>query len=74
MCQNLFENLCIKQSSIYDDLFKNYLRDLPGSPVLKSLLWTARDASLIPDWEAKILHALGQLSPGAATTDPVCRN
>ena len=74
MCQNLFENLCIKQPSIYDDLFKNYLRDLAGSPVVKSLLWNARDTGLIPDWEAKILHALGQLSPGTETTDPVCRN
>ena len=41
-------------------------RDFPGGLVAKNSPSNAGDASLIPSWGTKILHAVGQLSP--------CRN
>ena len=32
----------------------------------------AEDVGLIPGWTTRILHALGQLSRYAATTEPLC--
>ena len=42
-----------------------------GSPVVKSLPWNAQDVGSIPGREVKILHASGQLSPWATTTEPM---
>ena len=43
--------------------------DFRGGPVVKNLLSDAGDLSSIPDWETKIPHSEGQLSP-TATTEP----
>ena len=40
--------------------------------MVKNSLSNTGVAGLIPGQEAKILHAEGQLSPLAATTEPVC--
>ena len=45
----------------------------PGGLVVKNPLFNARDTSLIPGLE-KIPHASWQLSPQAATTEPMCHN
>ena len=45
---------------------KRYRREaggFPGSPVVKNLPSSARDAGSIPGWGTKIPHAAGQLSP-----------
>ena len=39
--------------------------------MVKNLPSNAGDAGLILGWGAKIPHAMGQLSPRAATTEPV---
>ena len=49
-----FKNLCVK--------------DCRDSPLVKTMPSNAGDESLIPGWGTKILHALEQLSPCAATT------
>ena len=36
--------------------------DLPGGPVLKNLPSNGGEEGLIPGWETKIAHAMGQLS------------
>ena len=41
-----------------------------GGPVVKNLSSNAGDASSIPGWGTKILHATGQLTPPATTTEP----
>ena len=46
--------------------------DIPGGPVVKNLLSSAGDMVLIPGQETKIPHAIGQLSPCAATAKLVC--
>ena len=43
--------------------------DFPGGPVVKNPPSNARDAGSIPGWGTKIPHAVGQLSPHAATTE-----
>ena len=45
-------------------------RDFPGGLVVKNLPSNAEDAGLIPGLGTKIPHAIGQLSPCAATTEP----
>ena len=49
-------------------------RDFPGGPVVKNPSCNAGDAGLIPGRGTKIPHAAGQLSPHAATTEPVRHN
>ena len=44
--------------------------DFPGGPVVKNLPSNAGDVGSIPGQGTKIPHAIGQLSPRAATTDP----
>ena len=44
------------------------LWDFPGGPVIKNLPSNAGDAGSIPGRGTKIPHAVGQLSPHAATT------
>ena len=46
------------------------LRGLPGGPVVKNLPSNAGDMGSIPGGGTKIPHAVGQLSPWAATTEP----
>ena len=48
--------------------------DFPDGPVVKNPPSSAGDAGSIPGRETKIPHAAGQLSPRAATTEPVCCN
>jgi len=43
--------------------------DFSGGPVVKNLPSDARDTGSIPGQRTKIPHALGQLSPCAATTE-----
>ena len=45
--------------------------DFPGGPVVKSLPYNAEVMGLIPGWETKIPHAMGQQSLRATTTEPV---
>ena len=44
--------------------------DFPGGPVVQNLPSNAGDTGSISGWGAKIPHAVGQLSPRAATTEP----
>ena len=48
--------------------------DFPGGPVVKNLPSNAEDAGSIPGWGTKIPYAAGQLSPHAATTEPMRLN
>ena len=50
----------------------NRSRDFPGGPVVKNLLSNAGDTGSIPGQGTKIPHAMGQLSPCAATAEPTC--
>ena len=45
--------------------------DFPGGPVVKNLPCNAVDTGLIPGRGTKIPHAMEQLSPLTATTEPV---
>ena len=46
--------------------------DFPGGPVVKNLPSKAGDMGSIPGRGTKIPHAVGQLIPWTATTEPVC--
>ena len=48
--------------------------DFPGGPVVKNLCCNARNMSLIPGWETKILHVSDQLSLQATARDPEHHN
>ena len=52
-------------------LIKESLWDFPGGPVVKSLPCNAGDMSSIPGQGTKTPHAQEQLSPYAATAEPV---
>ena len=49
--------------------FKMRGEGFPGGPVIKNLPSNAGDVGLIPGRGTKIPHAVGQLSPRAATTE-----
>ena len=49
-------------------------RDFPGGPVVKNPPPSAGDTGSIPVQGNKVPHATGQLSPSAATTEPVPHN
>ena len=51
--------------------FKIFSGDFPGGPVVKNPPSNAGDAGLIPGQGTKIPHSAGQLSPCAATTEPM---
>ena len=46
----------------------------PGGPVVKNPPPNAGDTGSIPGQGTKILHATGQLSPHATTTETACLN
>ena len=46
--------------------------DFPSGPVVKNPPSNAGDVGSIPGGGAKIPHAVGQLSPHSATTEPAC--
>ena len=46
--------------------------DFSGGPVVKNTPSIGGDMFLIPGWEAKITHAVGQLSLHTETTEPTC--
>ena len=48
--------------------------DFPGGPVVKNLPSNAGNMGSAPGWGGKITHAMGQLSPSNATTEPKCCN
>ena len=48
--------------------------DFPGGPVVKNLPSNAGDMGSIPGRGTKIPHAVGQLSPCTATTEPAHLN
>ena len=48
--------------------------DFPGDLMVKISPCNAGDMDLIPGQGTKILHAVGQLSPCAANTEPTCHN
>ena len=50
-------------------LQKDWLRDFPSGPVVKSPPSSAGDTSSIPGRGTKIPHAVGQLGPRATTTE-----
>ena len=52
----------------------NWVRDVPGGPVVKNLPSNAGDVCSIPGRGTKIPRAAGQLSPHAATTEAACFN
>ena len=58
-------------SSIETVIQKRKFWDFPGGPVVKNPPYNAGDAGLIPGLGTKILHAAGQLSPCATTTELV---
>ena len=47
-------------------LFKEFLWDFPGDPVVKNPPCYERDTGSIPVWGTKIPHALPQLRPNVA--------
>ena len=47
------------------------IRGFSGSLVVKNLPCNTGDLGSTPGWGTKILHAVGQLSPHAATTEPM---
>ena len=47
------------------------IRGFSGSLVVKNLPGNTGDLGSTPGWGTKIPHAVGQLSPHAATTEPV---
>ena len=51
-----------------------FYRWLPHGPVVKNLPCSAGYMGLIPGKGTKILHTMGQPSPCAATTEPMCQN
>ena len=53
---------------------ENHERDFPGGPVAKNPPYNAGDAGSVPGQGTKIPHAMGQLSPHAATTELACLN
>ena len=53
---------------------KKERRDFPGGPVVKNPPCNAGDVGSIPGQGTKILHAVGQLSPHARTTEFACLN
>ena len=48
--------------------------DFPGGLGVKNLLSNAGDSALIPGRGPKIPHAVGQIGPSAAVTEPMCHN
>ena len=61
----------------FEDFFllsKILVRDFPGGPVVKNPSCNAGEAGSIPGRGTKIPRAVGQLSPRAATTEPVRLN
>ena len=50
------------------------LGDFPGTPVVKNLPPSAGDVGSIPGGGTKIPHAVEQVSPCAATTEPASLN
>ena len=67
--------LCLYSSTSHPVLFKiPSLWDFPGGPVVKNPPSNAGDTGSIPDQGTKIPHAVGQLSPGATTAEPVHHN
>ena len=52
------------------DTKNNEDRDFPGGPVVENPPSNAGDVGSIPGQRTKIPHAVGQLSPCAATTEP----
>ena len=44
--------------------------DFPGGLVVKNPPSNAGDVGSTPGWRTNALHAMGQLSPGAASTEP----
>ena len=44
--------------------------DFPGCSMIKNLPFNERDAGSTPGLGTKIPHAMGQLSPHTATTEP----
>ena len=53
---------------------KELNRDFPGGPVVKNPPFNAGDVGLIPGQGTKIPHAVRQLSPHAASTEPARHN
>ena len=51
---------------VSNTLVKEWVRDFPGGPVIKTLPSNSGDASLIPGWGTKIPHATGHQSPCGA--------
>ena len=49
-------------------------RDSPGGPVVKNLPCNASDVGSIPRQGTRIPHAVGQVSPCNAATEPACCN
>ena len=68
-----FESFCFNVFNCWkDDAVQKICGDFPGGPVVKNLPSNAGDAGSIPCRGTKIPHAVGQLSPCATTTEPVC--
>ena len=60
--ENIFEKIMVKNCPNWD---------YPGGPVVKNPPSNAGDEGSIPHRGTKILHAMGQLSPCTATTEPM---
>ena len=61
------------KASLYIGIKKKKVgkEDFPGGPVVKYLPCSAGDSSSIPAWETGIPHTSKQLSPCAATAEPM---
>ena len=51
-------------------LLKMHVQGFAGGAMVKNLPSNAGEVGLIPGWETKIPHAVGQLSPHATITEP----
>ena len=67
----MYNMVTIVNNIVYLEVVK---RDFPGGPVVKNPPHNGGDAGSIPGQGTKIPHAVGQLSPCAATTELACHN
>ena len=66
----IFSRSCIKTEIGEINFNKILFRYFLGGPVVKKPPSNAGDMGLIPGWGTKIPHAIGQLSPSAAISEP----
>ena len=67
-------HISVKLMTVFGHMAKANSGDFPDGPVVKHLPSSVRVTGLIPAQVTKIPHAIRQLSPHTATTEPMCHN